>query len=127
MNKYVIIITILIITHSAAYYYGYTKPSQIQIKQVDNIKRDVVTVIKEVSKPNGIMEKTTTITDKTKEVSKFDSIQKKADFNYLVGVSYNIEDRVYKLDASRRIVGPVFGTLELSSNGNFFIGAKYEF
>jgi hypothetical protein len=123
----IIAIMALVLTHGTAYYYGYKKPPQVEIKQVETVKKDVVTVVKEVERPDGTKEKVTTIVDKSKESSKTSTSIKKQELQYLVGISYNISTQAYKIDASRRIFGPVFGTVEASSNGNLFIGGKYEF
>lgn len=127
INRILILAALLLATHGAAYYYGYTKPPKIEIKQVETVKRDVVTVVKEIERPDGTKEKETTVVDKTKEIVKTDTVVKKVEMQYLVGASYNLSNQTYKLDASRRVFGPVFGTVELASNGNLFIGVKYEF
>lgn len=120
-------ILILLATHGAAYYYGYKKPPQVEVKQVETVKKDVVTIVKEIERPDGTKEKQTTIVDKSKESTKTDTSTKKVELQYLVGVSYNISNNSYKIDASRRLFGPVFGTVEASTNGNLFVGVKYEF
>lgn len=118
---------ILLATHGAAYYYGYKKPPQVEVKQVETVKKDVVTIVKEIERPDGTKEKQTTIVDKSKESTKTDTSTKKVELQYLVGISYNISNNSYKVDASRRLFGPVFGTVEASTNGNLFVGVKYEF
>lgn len=123
----IIAVLALILSHGTAYYYGYKKPPQVEIKQVETVKRDVVTVVKEIERPDGTKEKETTIVDKSKESTKSTTSIKKQEFQYLVGISYNFSNQSYKLDASRRLFGPVFGTVEASSNGNLFVGVKYEF
>lgn len=120
-------ILILLATHGVAYYYGYKKPPQVEVKQVETVKKDVVTIVKEIERPDGTKEKQTTIVDKSKESTKTDTSIKKVELQYLVGVSYNISNNSYKIDASRRLFGPVFGTIEASTNGNLFVGVKYEF
>lgn len=127
VNVAIISILALLITHGAAYYYGYKKPPQVEIKQVETVKKDVVTIVKEIERPDGTKEKQTTIVDKSKESTKTDTSIKKVELQYLVGISYNISNNSYKIDASRRLFGPVFGTVEASTNGNLFVGVKYEF
>lgn len=127
VNVAIISILALLITHGAAYYYGYKKPPQVEIKQVETVKKDVVTIVKEIERPDGTKEKQTTIVDKSKESTKTDTSTKKVELQYLVGISYNISNNSYKIDASRRLFGPVFGTVEASTNGNLFVGVKYEF
>ena len=117
----------LMLSHGTAYYYGYKKPPQVEIKQVETVRKNVVTVVKEIERPDGTKEKETTIVDKSKESTKTNTSIKKQEFQYLVGISYNFSNQAYKLDASRRLFGPVFGTVEASSNGNLFVGVKYEF
>ena len=41
-------ILILLATHGAAYYYGYKKPPQVEVKQVETVKKDVITIVKEI-------------------------------------------------------------------------------
>lgn len=126
-NLVILAVIGLVLSHGTAYYYGYKKPPQVEIKQVETVKRDVVTVVKEIERPDGTKEKETTIVDKSKESSKTNTSIKKVELQYLVGLSYNFSNQSYKIDASRRLFGPVFGTVEASSNGNLFIGVKYEF
>lgn len=126
-NIAILVVIGLVLTHGTAYYYGYKKPPQVEVKQVETVKRDVVTIVKEIERPDGTKEKQTTIVDKSKESTKTDTNIKKVELQYLVGVSYNFSNQAYKFDASRRLFGPVFGTIEVSTNGNLFIGVKYEF
>lgn len=74
-------------------------------------KHDVVTIIKEVTKPDGTKEKETVINE-SKEGSKEKSKPINIKPNYLVqaavGTKFNGEKEVYTLQASKRVFMDVF-------------------
>lgn len=128
MRKYVIIAIIAIITHGAAYYYGYNKPPQLKTVEKEVIKKDVQTVIREITRPDGTKEIETVIVDKTKEtVNKVVAANPVKLPMYAVGISYNPFKQVYSADIARRVVGPFYGALSADTAGNAFVGVRVEF
>jgi len=132
-NKYTIptIVAILAISHYIAYWQGSKKPAEIQVKEVvkDVIKRDVVTQIKEVTRPDGTKEVVTVINDKTQEshAKIAETVVKESLKNWMIGASYNVLKPAYSAEVSRRVLGPLFISVQGSTNGDLFLGVKAEF
>ena len=125
MNKILLVAALLGITHGLAYYYGYKKPAQVITTEKQVVKRDVVTQIVEVTKPDGTKEVKTVITDKSKENKQVSIL--KTDKQWLVGAYYRVNDPAYGLQASRRILGPLFVIIGADTDRNLTIGLNYEF
>lgn len=112
----------LILLMAAAYGVGrYVQPAKIEthevevIKEVEVVKKDVVTVIKEIVRPDGTKETVTTITDKTKETSKKDSKSESSTVivyakpQWRVQSSSSLETNPkFGLGLERRVLGSVF-------------------
>jgi uncharacterized protein (DUF58 family) len=96
------------------------------------IKRDVVTVVKEITRPDGTKESTTTTTDHSKE-SKENTLKiVVADQrNWHVSVSYlrGLSDPapVYGLQVERKILGPVSVGLNVNSQKQIGVVIGFEF
>lgn len=114
---------IAVASHYAAYYVGSQKTAQIVEKEV--IRRDVVTQIVEVTRPDGSKEVKTIIKDKTKEKSsKQVTIPQK---DWMVGAYYRLNDPTYALSISRKLIGPISGAAFFDLKGNVYLGATIEF
>lgn len=97
------------------------------------VRKDIVTTIKEVKRPDGTIEKTETIIDKSKENK---SIQKEyialqaKKIDWAVGLQANfkgLKQDSYSLSLDRRILGPLFLTVSGNTDLGASIGIKYEF
>lgn len=118
-------IIVTIISASLAYAGGrfFTKPTIITknvevIKEVEVIKRDVRTVIKEVTRPDGTKEVDTVIEDRTRERTRTDADRsnevivknEKTQWKIDISARTKLQDLVpvYGANVSRRIIGPIF-------------------
>jgi len=112
----------------------FLKPAEqktvVQEKEIEVVKKDVVTVVKEVTKPDGTKETTTTVTDKSKETgyktSKNETVSiKDRDWALGLGAGVSLKERettIYILDVNRRIAGPIW--LGVTYQTDNFIGIK---
>lgn len=130
----------LLIVGLAAYLYGrYMTPAKIEtrteIQEREVVKRDIVTVIREIINPDGTKEIVTTITDNTKETKKSSSKTVQTDIklakDWAVGISAktnipysNIE---YSLSVDRRVFCNFFITGSISTDKQAGLGLKMEF
>jgi len=100
------------IVFAAGYQLG-KKDAPTKIEQVERIveKRDLVTVTKEVTRPDGTKEKETTVTDKTKTEQKSETtVQNKLHdwrASGMVGIGVNAMP-MYGVSIERRIISNVF-------------------
>jgi hypothetical protein len=82
-----------------------------EVKTRTEYKRDVVTIIKEVTKPDGTTERETTITDNTeRSKDKSAPVRIKPDFMIQggVGTKFNGEKEVYTVAVSKRVFMDIF-------------------
>src|SRR4051812_40752593 len=90
-------------------FYGITKTETVE-KEV--VKRDVVTVVKEVQRPDGTKETTTTSTDHSTEKRDATLISvlapKPPDWHASLGAATSFKglEPIYSLQLERRILGP---------------------
>jgi len=86
------------------------------------IKKDIVTQIKVITKPDGTKEEVTLITDKSNQVNLTKNISKVlAKSNYHVSVSGKTNDLkfseiTYTLSVEKRVLGDIFLGLTLDTN-----------
>jgi len=100
-------------------------------KQV--VKRDVVTQIKVVTRPDGTKEEVTLITDKTtetKDVAKTLDTKTKPDWHVSGAASVNVSDltkQIYSATIERRVLGNVFigATLNTSKQVGLVVGMEF--
>lgn len=127
--KYVAIAVLLV--GGLGYAFGrYLQPPEIKqvTKEVEVIKKDVHTVIKEIERPDGTKERVTIIEDKSSESSKktsqteISNVKPQWKAQGLVGISAR-DPMFYGADVERRILGPVF--VGLWANTNKEIGASF--
>ncbi len=116
-------------------YVGKTYYPIVQTTEVEKevIKRDVVTIVKEVTNKDGTKTVETIITDKTKE--KKESTETKVSATRLPDYAatltaqtpYNVLKPVYGLQLDKRIGGPLWVVLGVNQEKEVTIGVKYEF
>lgn len=120
-------VILIALTHYAAYYYGSQKPAEIRTVEKEVVRKDVITRIVEVERPDGTKEKVTVIVDKSTEKSTKRVDIKPATKNWLVGAYYKVNNPAYGLAVNRRIMGPVFLNVSADTGLNLTVGAAVEF
>lgn len=85
------------------------------VKTVETVKKDIVTVVREVTRPDGTHESTTTTTDHSTEAStRSSSVTKASQPQWSAGLllqksaQHWAEAPVYALLVQRRVLGPVW-------------------
>lgn len=145
-NKIIAIIVAVFVLFGLGYYLGrrLTPPKEIvKLQEVEKVvykeNKDVVTVIKEVTRPDGTKEKTTQIVDKSviasdttieKKYEKSIIPDKESRWLFSGGASAKIGDFnniKYEAQVSRRIIGPFFGGVKADTAGNVGLLLTMEF
>lgn len=130
MNKLklgALLIGLLAVTHYTAWWYGSQKPAEIKIVEKEVIKKDVVTQIVEIVKPDGTKETKTVIVDKSTENSIKELIQSVRPRDWLVGAYYKVNDPAYGISVNRRVFGPVFVSVSADTQRQLSVGLGMEF
>lgn len=113
-------------------YYWPTVRVETQIVEQEVIKRDVVTVVKEITRPDGTKETATVTTDKSKlnnSVVQQTSAKEPSKWLIGAGASYNFAERAndYSIQVSRRIAGPFWLGVQGTTNGGAGVLLTMEF
>ncbi len=109
----ILLVLIIAIIGGFLHYYSGQVSEKTEVVNKDTIKKDVVTVTKEIVKPDGTKETTTVTTDtSTEKKSEKDITTSAAKSQWLVAVGVNrtidTPDLIYNLHVQRRILGPLF-------------------
>lgn len=103
------------------------------VEEREVVRKDIVTVIKEVVRPDGSKETVTEIVDRSKESSRrHETVSKAAQPQWSVGAytTFNETIPTYTLTIDRRILGPfsvgVYGQLT-GADLNYGAGLRFEF
>lgn len=96
------------------------------------IKKDVVTVVKEIIRPDGSKEVVTTTTDKSKEKKSSSSTTKVLASNYHVSLkaetgNIKFSELVYSVQVEKRIIGDLFIGASISTNKQVGLSLGIEF
>lgn len=123
-NRILLISATALVAVAATKFYWPTV--RIKQQEIETIKRDVVTVVREIVRPDGTKETISTITDKSKE-NKSVTLLEAQKPNWLIsaGALYDVTERnmLYSASAQKRIAGPLSGGVQLISNqGKFAAG-----
>jgi len=116
---------------SATKYMWPTVQTQVKVEEKEVIKRDVRTVIKERTRPDGTTEKETVIVDNSKESSTktFEQkIMKKNDWFVAAGVearNLQFNNPIYRVEVNRRVLGDIF--IGVSANTDRSLGVQVGF
>jgi hypothetical protein len=100
-----------------------TIQSSTKIEEREVVRKDVQTVIKEVVRPDGTKETSTTIIDRSKESSKKtleQLVTKKNDWFVAAGAEAklnNLNEQTYKLEVNRRVLGDIFMGATVNTKG----------
>lgn len=100
----------------------------VQEKEV--IRKDIVTVIKEVVRPDGSKETVTEIVDRSKESStRKETLTKAAQPQWSVGAYTTFNEKIptYTVTVDRRILGPFSLGVYGQTNSTFGAGIRLEF
>lgn len=104
-----------------------------QTEDHETIKHDVVTVIKEVTRPDGTKDSTTTIIDRSKEKKDIESsiiaapakAQNRASVSALSSNFREVES--YTFSYERRLAGPLWVGAQYNTNQNYGLSLGLEF
>ncbi len=101
--------------------------TEIQEKEV--IKNNVVTVVKEIVKPDGTKEVDTTTTDTSTSVATSDSKQEApAQHNWFVAAGRRVAlEPIYTLEINRRMLGPLTLGIHGATDGLLSVQVGFEF
>ena len=97
------------------------------------VKKDIVTVVREVTRPDGTKEVVTETVDKSTSKSTNKEVAVKYDVTseYIFGVGVVTQTKElkpeYSISAGKRIFGPIFGQVEYQTNGYIGVKALIEF
>lgn len=111
------VVVIALLTLGLGFYLGKqaSSVSETTTQEQDTTKKDVVTIIKEVTRPDGSKETTTTVTDHTKETENKQSsatvivpvvAMNKASVSVLSSSFKDVDS--YTLSYERRLAGPIW-------------------
>jgi hypothetical protein len=131
--KHMLLITV--ITTALGYWVGATHGSKTEtkIEEVEVIKRDVVTVVKEIIKPDGTTERQTTTVDRSKENREQSTAKTEIKLapQYRVGVTAHTSNfrelESYTISAERRLFGPAFVGLSYNTKNVYGVSLSWEF
>lgn len=121
-----------IVIVAGAYYAGRVSVPQNKEEQTKTERQtDIVTVVKEITRPDGTKEKEITRTNKSNTVSEVvTKIEaKQAQHKINLGTSYSIKDatRDYTLSYERRVIQNLWAGVIVSSNQNIGVTVGLEF
>lgn len=122
------VVALLAVTHYGAYWYGSQKPAEVRVVEKEVVRKDIITKIVEIVKPDGTKETVTIIVDKsTEDKSKKIDVMPQRPKDWLVGAYYKVTDPAYGISASRRVLGPIFVQVSVDTSRNLNVGAAIEF
>lgn len=142
MNNKTLLITALILT-ALGYGFGrYLQPAKVITKeviiekQVDVVKRDVTTKIKEITNKDGSKITETVIEDRSKETSKKESETNKSTVVINTKPQWRVQGTaklnkiltpIYGAGIERRILGPVSGGIFANTDKEYGVSLSFEF
>lgn len=124
-------ICLLIGAGLGAYLFPQTKIETVE-KEKEVVRKDIVTVVKEVIRPDGTKETTSTTTDKSRENKDSTLVSKIKQSSYLISVSAatsdtKLQDIEYGLQVQKRIFGPLFlgATINTKKSVGLSVGMEF--
>lgn len=126
----------LVIIVAGALGAGYWAGSQFSAKSVtqtqeqDSTKKNVVTIVKEIVKPDGTKQIETTIVDRSKEQKT--SLSSETEVAPLPGYRVSVailkaDKNIYQLSAERRLLGPYWMGVSYNTQNQFGLSLGMEF
>jgi hypothetical protein len=133
--KHLAIYTVIVIaaTYAATKHFAPRIETQVKVEEVEIIKKDVRTIIKEVIKKDGTVEKETVIVDNSQESSKKTSESlkiKKDDWFVAVGIEAKpsrLNEQEYKFEVNRRIISDFFLGASANTEGRIGVQVGFQF
>jgi dsRNA-specific ribonuclease len=122
-----IILVVAALSAAVTKFYFPSIEEKTQTVEKEVVKNNIVTVVKEVTRPDGTKEVITETVDKstTKSSSKDTVVKYDVTSKYIFGggVISNFKDKPeYEVSAGMRVFGPVFGQIKYQTNG--YVGAN---
>ncbi len=127
----IVAVTAVLAVAGTKYYFPNIE-SKTEVVEKEIVRTDVVTITKEVVRPDGTKEVITTTTDKSVSKSDTRNTELKLDVksNLLVtaGVLSNFRDKPeYMLGVSKRVLGPAFVGATYQTNNTYGLTVTVEF
>ena len=109
--------------------------TKVEVQEKEVIKKDIVTVTKEVTRPDGSKEVVTTTTDtsvekKDKQLESIISKPVEKQWFITAGASKDLsafEKTIYQASVNRRILGPLYLGIQANTNQEIGINVGMEF
>lgn len=125
------VIALAVGLYSGSRLFSTAKIEQVEVEK-EVVRKDIVTVVKEVIKPDGTKETTSTTTDKSKEKKSATTTLKVAQNQWHTSLTVStaniqLTDLSYRLTVERRILGYLFLGVSLDSNKQVGLTAGMEF
>lgn len=132
MNKALTVLVVSIGLLGLGYAVGrYLQPTKVEIKKEVIIQKEIHTVIKKVTDPNGTITEVTVIDDKSNEASKesttITAIKSQWRAQGLVGFGTTKIGPIYGVGIERRILGPISAGLYGNTNNELGVSVSIEF
>jgi hypothetical protein len=129
LTKIAILIVSFIVGAGLGYYLK--KPQTIEKQtEIEVVKKDVVTVVKEITKPDGSKEIVTTTTDRSQENRAKDKViktQPKRDWKISASVEKNDKREFYGLGIEKRIFDNIWVGVKANTDKSVGITVGVEF
>jgi len=129
-NNIIIAVVFLLLGGAASKFLFPTIKEKIVEKEVEVIKKDIQTIIKEIIRPDGTKEIVTVVVDKSqekKESSRTTIIAKEEWHASLAATSSNLKDIHYQIQIERRIIGNIHIGALVSTQGSYGLAIGYSF
>jgi len=109
----------------------FPKTKEVEVVK-ETTKTDIVTVTKEVIRPDGTKESTTTTTDKSVEKKSATATKVTAQSKWAVGVTAakgldTLQETLYTVNVDYRLAGPLFLKATVSTDKQLGVGVQIEF
>jgi len=110
-----------------------TVQTQVKVEEKEVIKKDVRTIIKERTRPDGTTEKETLIVDNSRESSTKIFEQKtvkKKDWFVAGGVearNFQFNNPIYRVEVNRRVLGDVYVGVSANTEGSLGVQIGFSF
>lgn len=104
---------------------------ETKIEERETVKKDVVTIVKEVTRPDGSKERTETIVDRSKEKKQQSSTHQEvaplAGYRLSVAALKSSDKEYYALSAERRLFGPYWLGVSYNTKNELGLSVGWEF
>jgi len=105
--------------------------TETKVEERETVKKDVVTVIKTVTRPNGVKERTKTVVDRSKEKKDIKSVQREVvplpGYRLSIAAIKSSDREIYQLSAERRLFGPYWLGISYNTVNQYGLSLGWEF